>query len=184
MRGEKTFLLLFFVSFMLPVCSGFCENKENVAISQIDYEEKTLPLLSEIPLSRNGEYRDSTITHKVDELIDLLEAHKQTAAQDVDIKILQKKINEITQIIEEQQAGPPEISSADFYNSLCFRCHKTNEFSPADKTLKQWQRLIEADGHAIFAEIPWESPLQKKQILQFLMENAGNYRSQGIGHWD
>ena len=184
MSGKKIFLLMFFVSFLFFVCSGFCQNKENVFISEIYYQEKTITPLSEIPVSRIGANQDTLITHKVDELIDLLEAQKKATEQGVDIEIIQKKMQEITEIIEEQETGPPKITAADFHDSICFRCHNTDDFSPADKTLTQWQRLIGEDGHTIFAEIPWASSSQKNQILQFLMENAGNYRSQGIGLWD
>jgi hypothetical protein len=184
MRANKIFILVFFFGVVFSADAGFCQNRQNVPISHIDYDEKTILPLTEIPLSPIGIDKNSHITHKVDELIGLLEAHKRAYDQGVDIENIQKKINEITEIIDDQNAGPTKISAADFHDSLCFKCHHSDDVSPADKTLQQWQRLIGEDGHSIFAEIPWTSPFEKNLILQFLMENAGNYRSQGIGLWD
>jgi hypothetical protein len=80
---------------------------------------------------------------------------------------------------EEQKNGPPKIFLDDFHNAICFKCHTVNDFSPHDKTQKQWRCLIEANGHAIFAMISWETSYQKKQILEFLLKNAGPCRGEG-----
>ncbi|MDA3896910.1 MAG: hypothetical protein PF482_12285 [Desulfobacteraceae bacterium] len=74
----------------------------------------------------------------------------------------------------------------EFENSICFkRCHNTGDFYPSDNTAKQWRLLIDQEGHAIFSDIPWESPQQKEQILDYLLNNARNTKpgSAGIGVW-
>jgi len=45
--------------------------------------------------------------------------------------------------------------------------------------------LIEENGHAIFADIPWQSRKQKEKILQYLLTHAHNAEpeSEGIGVW-
>jgi len=182
---SKILPLIICVSFFLPVFPVFSEENTKVTISEIHYQEKKISELSEIPLSavQSGPH-DKKLTHKVDELIDLLEAHKKSAEQGTDIDLLQEKVKEVNRLLEEQKAGPPQITLKEFHTSLCFSCHDINDFSPSDKTRKQWRRLIEEDGHAIFENISWETPFQKHQVLQFLIENAGNYRSEGIGVWE
>jgi len=73
-----------------------------------------------------------------------------------------------------------------FESSVCFkRCHNKNDFYPSDHTAKQWRLLIGQEGHTIFSEIPWESPQQKKEVLDYLLNNARKSRpdSAGIGVW-
>lgn len=182
---SKILPLIICVSFILPVFPVFSEDNTKVTISEIHYQEKEITELSEIPLSaaKAGPH-DKKLNHKVDELIGLLEAHKKSAEQGTDIDLLQEKVKEINTLLEEQKAGPPQLTLKEFQSSLCFNCHGPNDFSLSDKTRKQWRRLIEEDGHAIFENISWETPFQKHQILQFLIENAGNYRSEGIGVWE
>jgi hypothetical protein len=148
-------------------------------VSEITYTEKEIHEMS--PISMNDE---KLIHSKVDELIELLESHKKAAAEGRDIEELQKTVNRINELIEEQKSGPSKLSLNHFHDGICFKCHALNDFSPADKTRKEWQYLIEDDGHAIFDNIPWENPWQKKQILEFLIENAGNHRAEGIGLWN
>jgi hypothetical protein len=74
----------------------------------------------------------------------------------------------------------------EFENSICFKqCHKSGDFYPSDHTAKQWQLLIDQGGHTIFSDIPWESPQQKKDIFDYLINNARKSRpdSAGIGVW-
>ena len=182
---NRILFIVIFASFILPVFPVFSENSSKVTISEIHYQEKEISELSEIPISgANGGPQDKRLTHKVDELINLLEAHKKSAEQGTDIKLLKEKVEEINTLLEEQKAGPPPITLKEFHTSLCFNCHDISDFSPSDKTRKQWRRLIEEDGHAIFENISWETPFQKHQILKFLVENAGTYRSEGIGVWE
>ncbi len=92
----------------------------------------------------------------------------------------------IEKIIEKEKSLPP-IPKNEFENSICFkRCHKPNDFSPSQKTRKQWLLLIENEGHAIFEKIPWESPEQKDRVLIFLLRNAKDESrmKEGIGVWD
>lgn len=74
----------------------------------------------------------------------------------------------------------------EFESSVCFkRCHKSGDFYPSDNTAKQWRLLIDQGGHAIFSDIPWENSQQKKDILDYLLNNARNIKpeSAGIGVW-
>jgi hypothetical protein len=78
------------------------------------------------------------------------------------------------------------IMDQAFEDSICFkRCHKSSDFHPSDNTAKQWRLLIDQEGHAIFSEIPWESPQQKEEMLDYLFNNARNSKpeSAGIGVW-
>ncbi|MGM0453419.1 MAG: hypothetical protein ACQERN_09675 [Thermodesulfobacteriota bacterium] len=84
--------------------------------------------------------------------------------------------------IEEQL----RFESNEFSESICFKkCHQPADFSPAEKTRKQWRLLIGEDGHAIFKEINWESTRQKQRVMQYLLENAKNANAdaEGIGVW-
>ena len=74
----------------------------------------------------------------------------------------------------------------DFDNAICFqKCHKPKSISPADKPKDLWRMLIEKNGHAIFAEIPWKNAKEKERILQYLLNHANNAepKSEGIGVW-
>ncbi|MFP4532202.1 MAG: hypothetical protein ACLFNS_05925 [Desulfobacterales bacterium] len=74
----------------------------------------------------------------------------------------------------------------DFDNAICFRkCHAPQSISPKDKPKNLWRMLIEKNGHAIFAEIPWQSQEQKEKILQYLLAHANNAEPEyeGIGVW-
>ncbi|MBC2717699.1 MAG: hypothetical protein HF978_20545 [Desulfobacteraceae bacterium] len=180
----KTLSVIIFLSFILFINQSIAENTGHLSISKIQYTEKTIHDLSEIQLHETQEKKHKEqFFAKEDELIDLLEAHKKAAKQGQGIDRIQEKVNEISEFLEEQKAGPMKISANDFHNSICFKCHTINDFSPSDKTQKQWRRLIEDDGHAIFENISWETPYQKNQILEFLLENAGTYRAEGIGLW-
>jgi hypothetical protein len=87
------------------------------------------------------------------------------------------------------KSSPPELQNKmdqEFANSVCFKqCHKSGDFYPSDNTAKQWQLLIGQDGHAIFSDIEWKSPQQKKDILDYLLKNSKQTRpeSAGIGVW-
>ena len=182
---KKLLSLIVILNCILIVPPTLSQNNDNIIISRIQYTEKEITELSEIPLLvTKDKKRDEVFKHKVDELIDLLEVHKKAAEQGQDIDRLQEKVIEINQLLEEQKAGPPKISVIEFHHSICFKCHTVNDFSPKDKTQKQWRRLIEDDGHAIFKNISWETPDQKSQILEFLLDNAGSYRAEGIGLWN
>jgi hypothetical protein len=113
-----------------------------------------------------------------------LESHKKAAIEGGNIEELQKTVQEINALIETRKSAPAKLSFLHFHESICFRCHARDDFSPTDKTLKEWRYFIENDGHGIFAPIPWESPSQKKQILEFLLDHAGNNRAEGIGVWN
>ncbi len=73
-----------------------------------------------------------------------------------------------------------------FSGSVCFKCHGPADVNPSDKTRKQWWLLIEENGHAIFAEIPWSTPDEKKSILRYLLFHAKktNPQIEGIGLWN
>ncbi|MDZ7832684.1 MAG: hypothetical protein U5L07_13095 [Desulfobacterales bacterium] len=89
--------------------------------------------------------------------------------------------------IEEKEKSLPPLPQNEFKNAICFkRCHTEKDFSPSQKTRKQWIILIEKNGHAIFRKIPWESPEQKDQILIYLLRHArdANGIKEGIGIWD
>jgi hypothetical protein len=181
----KTIIMIFCVSFILLTSISIAENNAQELISKIQYTEKQISELSEIPLyATKIETNKAQFTNKVDELIDLLEAHKKAAEHGQDIDRLEATVKEINELIEIQKTGPPKFSINDFHSSLCFQCHTVNDFSPSDKTQKQWRRLIEEDGHSIFEEISWDNAYQKNQILEFLIENAGTYRAEGIGVWN
>lgn len=86
--------------------------------------------------------------------------------------------------IPEQESN--QMMSLEFENSICFkRCHTTNDFYPSQNTAKQWRLLIEQGGHSIFSEIPWDTPNQKEDILNYLLHHAKNSKpeSAGIGVW-
>lgn len=79
-----------------------------------------------------------------------------------------------------------QSNNHQFENSICFkRCHLKNDFHPSDNTAKQWRLLIEENGHAIFDEIDWENTEQKRNIVNYLIENArkSTPESAGIGVW-
>lgn len=79
-----------------------------------------------------------------------------------------------------------QFKSSPFSESICFKkCHQSNDFSPADKTRRQWQLLIGENGHAVFKKIPWKNSRQKKHILQYLLKHAQNASTgpEGIGVW-
>jgi len=175
----KVLSLILFLNTVLTVYPCFADEPEYFKISEITYTEKEIQELSPIPLEDEKMFQS-----KVDELIELLESHKRAAAEGRDIDKLQKTVHQIDELIEEQKNGPSMLSNNDFHDSMCFKCHAPNDFSPSDKTRKEWLYLIEDDGHAIFENIPWENPWQKKQILEFLLENAGNHRAEGIGLWN
>lgn len=175
----KTLLLILFLIVVFPVYPSSGDDSGYEKISEIIYTEKEIQELSPIAL---GDQK--AVQTKVDELIDLLESHKKAVAEGRDVGALQKTVQQINQLIEEQKALPSKLSINDFHDSLCFKCHATSDFSPSDKTRKEWQYLIEDDGHMIFENIPWETPWEKKQILEFLLENAGNHRAEGIGLWN
>lgn len=89
--------------------------------------------------------------------------------------------------IEEKEKALPPIPKDEFESSICFkRCHKPDDFSPSQKTRKQWVLLIESEGHAVFEKIPWESPEQKDRVLVFLLRHARDKGDieEGIGLWD
>jgi hypothetical protein len=76
--------------------------------------------------------------------------------------------------------------SLEFEKSICFkRCHHSGSLQASDKTAKQWQLLIERNGHSIFSEIPWQTPDQKRKIVDYLLNNARDSKpeSSGIGVW-
>lgn len=116
----------------------------------------------------------------------------------------ERKIDSSLQPINEKQLdamspsliAPPVVKTSSqelqnkmghaFENSVCFkRCHKSGDFYPSDNTAKQWRLLIDQGGHAIFSDIPWENSQQKKDILDYLLNNARNIKpeSAGIGVW-
>lgn len=92
-----------------------------------------------------------------------------------------------------ENASPPlspeqhsAILQQEFESSMCFqKCHQKNDFSPSDKTKKQWQALIENNGHDVFEKLSWETPQKKEYVLLYLYENAKNteLKSEGIGVW-
>lgn len=179
MKSLKTLFCIFCVSTLLPIYPSIAGNSEQHNVSEITYTEKEIQEISPIPFGD-----EKLIQSKVDELIDLLESHKRAAAEGRDIDELQKTVHRINELIEEQKTGPSKLSINNFHDSICFKCHAPNDFSPSDKTRKEWRYLIEDDGHAIFENIPWENSMQKKQIVEFLIENAGNHRAEGIGLWN
>lgn len=78
------------------------------------------------------------------------------------------------------------ILKSEFDSSICFRkCHQRDDFSASDKTKKQWQTLIEKNGHDVFEKLSWETPQKKEYVLLYLYENAKNteLKSEGIGAW-
>jgi len=78
------------------------------------------------------------------------------------------------------------ILKQEFASSMCFqKCHQRNDFSPTDKTKKQWQALIEKNGHDVFEKLSWETPQKKEYVLLYLYENSKNteLKSEGIGVW-
>lgn len=80
----------------------------------------------------------------------------------------------------------PVIVDQKFQNSVCFkRCHSVSDFHPGDHTVRQWRRLIEDNGHALFEEIPWESQKEKEELLNYFLENAKSTSPSpaGIGVW-
>lgn len=82
--------------------------------------------------------------------------------------------------------GQRQFESDGFSEAICFKkCHQPTDFSPADKTRKQWRLLIGEDGHAIFKKIDWDSPRQKKRVMHYLLKNAKNANAdaEGIGVW-
>lgn len=181
----KNIIVTFFLTFILVINISYAENNDPELIFKIQYTEKEISELSEIPLyATKDKTNKEQFNTKVDELIDLLESHKKAAEEGQNIERLEATVKEINELIEIQKTGPTKFSINDFHSSLCFQCHAINNFSPSDKTQKQWRRLLEEDGHSIFEEIPWDNPYQKNQILDFLIENAGNYRAEGIGLWN
>lgn len=181
---NKTVVTLF-LTFSLTVNIAAAENDDYKLISKIQYTEKQISELSEISLyATKDKVHNEQFNNKVDELIYLLEMHKKAAEEGQDIDRLEETVKEINELIEDKKKGPPKFSMNDFHSSLCFKCHNIIDFSPSDKTMKQWRRLLEEDGHSIFEQISWESPYQKSQILEFLIENAGTYRAEGIGVWN
>jgi hypothetical protein len=181
---KKTVVTLF-LTFSLTVSIAAAENDDYKLISKIQYTEKKIRELSEISLyATKDKLHNEQFNNKVDELIHLLESHKKTAEEGQDIDRLEETVREINELIEVKKKGPPKFSMNDFHSSLCFKCHTINDVSPSDKTIKQWRRLLEEDGHSIFEQISWESSYQKSQIIEFLYENAGTYRAGGIGVWN
>jgi hypothetical protein len=175
----KTLLLVLFFTVVLPVYPSCGAGSGPQKISEIIYTEKDIQELSPIAIED-----EIAVQTKVDELIDLLESHKRAVAEGHEMDGLQETVHQINQLIEQQKAAPARLSMNDFYRGICFECHAPNDFSPSDKTRKEWRYLIEDDGHMIFDNIPWETPWQKKQVLEFLLENAGNHRAEGIGLWN
>ena len=181
----KNIIVTFSLTLILVINISYAENNDPELIFKIQYTEKQISELSEIPLyATKDKTNKEQFNTKVDELIDLLESHKKAVEQGQDIERLEATVKEINELIEIQKTGPPKFSINDFHSSLCFQCHTINNFSPSDKTQKQWRRLLEEDGHSIFEEIPWDNPYQKNQIFDFLIENAGAYRAEGIGLWN
>ena len=111
--------------------------------------------------------------------------------EDQDLKPLEEQDLEV--FSPATNAAPPlspeEYSAnikAEFDSAVCFKkCHYKDDFSPADKTRKQWHRLIENNGHDIFKKISWENPQQKEYVLIYLYENARNpdFQAEGVGVW-
>jgi len=183
--GGKIIFYAFFFCVVVSISAAMSESRKPAPIAEIQYIEKEIIELPEIgTFASKKNTKDAAFYSKVDELIGLLEQHKNAAEDGQQIDILQEKVEEVNDLLKLQSQGPPKIGLKEFDNSLCFRCHNTKDFSPSDKTSKQWRLLIEDNGHAIFDEILWEYPNQKEQILNFLLENAGNYRAEGIGVWD
>lgn len=181
----KTIIVTFFVSFSLLISISMAENTDHELIYKIQYTEKQIQELPEIPLyASKDKPNKEQFNNKVDELIDLLESHKKAVEQGQDIERLEAAVKEINELIEIQKTGPPKFLINDFHSSVCFQCHAINDFSPSDKTQKQWRRLLEEDGHSIFEPIPWDNSYQKNQIIEFIYENAGTYRAEGIGLWN
>ncbi len=183
--SPKIIIVTFCVYFNLLISISIAGNNDQEIISKIQYTEKHIQELSKIPVYASKEnVHKEQFNNKVDELIDLLESHKKAAEEGQDIERLETTVKEINELIEIQKTGPPKFSINDFHSSICFKCHGLNDFVPSDKTKKQWRRLLEDDGHSIFDQIAWENPYQKSQILEFLLENAGTYRAEGIGVWN
>lgn len=178
-KSSKILFCIACVTVIFPVFASLAGDSAHFKISEITYTEKEIQEIS--PISPGDE---KLIHSKVDELIELLESHKRAAAEGRGIDDLQKTVNRINELIEEQKTGPSKLSINRFHGGICFKCHAPNDFSPSDKTRNEWQYLIEDDGHAIFENIPWENSSQKKQIVEFLIENAGNHRAEGIGLWN
>jgi len=88
--------------------------------------------------------------------------------------------------IAQEKNSQEGFTRQDFENSICFKkCHAPKSISPKDKPQNLWRMLIEENGHAIFADIPWQSRKQKEKILQYLLTHAHNAEpeSEGIGVW-
>ena len=86
----------------------------------------------------------------------------------------------------QEKNSQATFTRQDFDNSICFKkCHDPQNISPKDKPKNLWRMLIEENGHAIFADIPWQSEKQKESILQYLLTHAHNAEpeSEGIGVW-
>jgi hypothetical protein len=98
------------------------------------------------------------------------------------------------EVLSPTTIAPPPISpeeysaviKAEYDSAVCFKkCHYKNDFSPSDKTRKQWQLLIEKNGHDIFEKISWENSLKRDYVLIYLYENSRNpdFKTEGIGVW-
>jgi hypothetical protein len=109
-------------------------------------------------------------------------------------QVLKPLDEEALDVLSPATTAPPPISreeysavvKAGYDSSVCFKkCHHSDDFSPSDKTRKQWQVLIEKNGHDIFKQIIWENPLQKEYVLIYLYENAKNpdFKAEGVGVW-
>lgn len=88
--------------------------------------------------------------------------------------------------VAQEKSSQEDFTRQDFANSVCFRkCHAPQSISPKDKPKNLWRMLIEKNGHAIFAEIPWQNSEQKETILQYLLNHADDAKPQpeGIGVW-
>lgn len=116
-----------------------------------------------------------------------------SVSHEPDLKPLDEEdLEELSPAIKEETAPPmsPEqrlsMLKAEFDGSICFqKCHQRNDFSPKDKTRKQWQLLIEKNGHDVFEKLTWENHQKKEYVLLYLYENAKNsdLKSEGIGVW-
>ncbi|MDA8404925.1 MAG: hypothetical protein M0Z56_12150 [Desulfobacteraceae bacterium] len=113
--------------------------------------------------------------------------------QDQNLKPLPDQALEILSPSTIQKIPPPispeqysAMLKAEYDSSVCFKkCHSRNDFSPSDKTKKQWRLLIEKNGHDIYEKISWENPQKKDYILIYLYENARNpdFKAEGVGVW-
>ncbi|MDO9264195.1 MAG: hypothetical protein Q7U02_09530, partial [Desulfosalsimonadaceae bacterium] len=103
--------------------------------------------------------------------------------EEQDLEVLSPATNAAPPLSPEEYSA---IIKAEFDSAVCFKkCHYKDDFSPSDKTRKQWQRLIENNGHDIFERISWENPQKKEYVLIYLYDNARNpdFKTEGVGVW-